>query len=53
MRNLAIYPLTDEEVIEFCQRKLDEIPTGIDAPIGSMTGLIYQEIIDRFKQYPK
>lgn len=52
MRNLAQYPLTDIEIIRFCENQLEEL-SGINAPFGSMKPMIFQAIIERLKDHPR
>lgn len=46
------YPLTDQEIADWAQNKLDEwIAAPVEKqPIGSMEALYYQRIIEVFSQ---
>lgn len=51
MRNIALYPLSDEEIIQHCERELEKF-IGPDAPVGGMEAMIYGAIIQRIKNHP-
>jgi hypothetical protein len=52
MRNIAAYPLTDEEIIQHCERELAKLALP-NAPVGGMQGMIYQAIIERVQAHPR
>lgn len=52
MRNIAAYPLTDEEIIQHCERELVKL-SGPDASIGGMQAMIYQALLERVKAHPR
>ena len=52
MRNISVYPLTDQEIIRHCERELAKF-MGPNAPIGGMQAMIYQAILERVKDHPR
>lgn len=50
MRNILQYPITHEEIIQTLQRMQDDISKNIDGPVGSMDGVILQEVERRLTQ---
>lgn len=52
MRNLAQYPLTDGEIIQFCEDELAKFMDP-DDPVGGMQAMIYQAIIQRVRENPR
>ena len=52
MRNISVHPLTDEEIIRYCERELEKFRSP-NAPIGGMQAMILQALIERVKSHPR
>lgn len=47
MRNIIKYPITNDEIIQTLHRMGEDFAKNIDGPVGSMDGIILEEVEQR------